>query len=1232
MEIHGRKLHLQIIMNKSCLSLSEFQTDQYIDIKERLVALQRHLSDPYSDCYIERLLDVVVACVAECTKTVQTETNSHMESFLQRFLDVARRLELYRRKSEDFSFISSLGHGAFGRVQLVREITTGRVCAMKILKKSRMLDQHADYWAEREIMSNGESPWIVQLYYAYQDLKHLYMVMEYVPGGNLVSWMDEVEFMSEAACRFYAAETILALIDLHAMGFIHRDLKPDNLLLDSGGHLKLADFGTAVRVNPETLLVHCDAAVGTPDYLSPEVLLSQGIGGGSYGFEVDWWALGVVIYEMLYGVTPFYSETLVNTYAHIMNHETYLKFPENVSVSDSCLDFMKNLLCDRSTRLGSQSRDLTEVYNHPWFSVDWIHSQQTDGNVDSMDASIADWTWTNIRACRAPFQPHLTSDTDTSHFQPETDEEDDEYENQNVQLKDENNNVKPKEVAKGDFPESSSSDHKYSARYSEHLLDTAGSQLAFAGFSFSSSHPYHLALLSGLNLPSSSKELINGNTDSLHVSNINTTDNHQQKSDNNDINNKSCESINQLVNNNKESNSSEAKMNHANYESQVARLQMQLEDALTLSDTHLSEVSSLTLQLEQTTIRCRELESKLSLQEINFKKTKEEMERQLENAHAEAAANCSRLEAEVIKWKSLAQSEEAARQSAETAGSMAVATATVQLARRAAEVADRLGRPGTRNSLSRVVSPGVTVLGNDSNSPFDSNIPSDHSDVDAPDNLNSLSLDNPNTATELLINRMEEMARRAHRAENTAQEAADQLEAEKHFKHIYKETCAEKTDQLNEKTRELGVLQELYAQKCKMIQRTNEKYEAALRALDEIQQKVGRYVEAAQSSKESAHAASQRAALASSEAAQLRVELERMTQAYKKEQVKFSATVNKLTEVLSGKNPDTLELMWLASFQQQQQEQDGGSRTVSPFFLGSNSARSKVASLKGLGQQKRLNLQLNQRSKENKRLLSEINRLNDELSTLRKEYENKLRLNESHTVSLESELASLKEQLHSVSIPKSSPSQQDIDDDSLGLRHYHQYHQLPQQQHNLHTNNNSQNNYYQNHQHAQQQLPNHSILLISKQVFNSDNYSNLSNNNNNINGKSNHITECDSAVRKSFVRPSSTIPSTAQSSVSHETNVKYPNVNTNTKLGATKNRASGGNSRNPTELMLPSAIDELIPVDFKFYGILEFGPKRGKRNKLHWESCFAQLTRTHLMLWIYRVTYASVYMNYTINI
>ncbi|VEL41326.1 unnamed protein product [Protopolystoma xenopodis] len=101
------------------------------------------------------------------------------------------------------------------------------------------------------------------------------MVMEYVPGGNLVGWMDEVEVLSEPAARFYAAEVTLALRALHGMGFIHRDLKPDNLLVDAHGHLKLADFGTCIAVDSKTRRVHCHTAVGTPDYISPEVLLSQ---------------------------------------------------------------------------------------------------------------------------------------------------------------------------------------------------------------------------------------------------------------------------------------------------------------------------------------------------------------------------------------------------------------------------------------------------------------------------------------------------------------------------------------------------------------------------------------------------------------------------------------------------------------------------------------------------------------------------------------------------------------------------------------------------------------------------------------------------------------------------------------------------------------------------------------------------------------------------------------------
>ncbi|VDL44958.1 unnamed protein product [Hymenolepis diminuta] len=187
-----------------------------------------------------------------------------------------------RRQRHDFTFLSSLGRGAYGRVDLVRENATGRICAMKTLDKSKMLSQQADFWAEREIMAQSASPWIVRLIYSFQDVRSLYMVMEYVPGGTLVCWMDEVELISETVCRFYAAEITQALSDLHDMGFIHRDIKPDNMLLDMSGHLKLADFGTCVRVDPHTHRVRCESAVGTPDYISPEVLYSQVCTGVSF--------------------------------------------------------------------------------------------------------------------------------------------------------------------------------------------------------------------------------------------------------------------------------------------------------------------------------------------------------------------------------------------------------------------------------------------------------------------------------------------------------------------------------------------------------------------------------------------------------------------------------------------------------------------------------------------------------------------------------------------------------------------------------------------------------------------------------------------------------------------------------------------------------------------------------------------------------------------------------------
>ncbi|KAM4625308.1 rho-associated protein kinase 2 isoform 2-T2 [Polymixia lowei] len=362
-------------------------------MENRLKKLEGMIRDPRSAINLESLLDSINALVLDLDYPALRK-NKNIETFLNRYERVIGHARDFQMKSEDFDRVKVIGRGAFGEVQLVRHKASQKVYAMKLLSKFEMIKRSdsAFFWEERDIMAFANSPWVVQLCCAFQDEHHLYMVMEYMPGGDLVNLTSTYD-VPEKWAKFYTAEVVMALDAIHSMGFIHRDVKPDNMLLDRHGHLKLADFGTCMKMD-STGMVHCDTAVGTPDYISPEVLKSQG-GDGYYGRECDWWSVGVFIFEMLVGDTPFYADSLVGTYSKIMDHKNSLNFPDDVEISRDAKNIICAFLTDREVRLGRNG--VEEIKRHPFFKND-------------------QWTFDTIRDTVAPVVPELSSDIDTSNF------------------------------------------------------------------------------------------------------------------------------------------------------------------------------------------------------------------------------------------------------------------------------------------------------------------------------------------------------------------------------------------------------------------------------------------------------------------------------------------------------------------------------------------------------------------------------------------------------------------------------------------------------------------------------------------------------------------------------------------------------------------------------------------------------------------------------------------------
>lgn len=262
---------------------------------------------------------------------------------------------------DDLILKETLGTGTFGRVRLCQHKTNQGFFAIKCLKKSEVLrmKQVEHILAESSILSSIRHPFIVNLLKSFQDDKKLYIILEYVIGGELFSHLRKAGKFPNDVAKFYSAEIVLAFEYLHSMDILYRDLKPENLLLDQGGHVKITDFGFAKRV-PERTFTLC----GTPEYLAPEIIQSKG-----HGKAVDWWALGILTYEMLVGYPPFFDESPFRIYEKIL--EGKVQFPKWVDARAK--DFIKSLLTtDHTKRLGTLKHGVADIKKHKWFyGVDW---------------------------------------------------------------------------------------------------------------------------------------------------------------------------------------------------------------------------------------------------------------------------------------------------------------------------------------------------------------------------------------------------------------------------------------------------------------------------------------------------------------------------------------------------------------------------------------------------------------------------------------------------------------------------------------------------------------------------------------------------------------------------------------------------------------------------------------------------------------------------------------------
>ncbi|KAK6839753.1 serine/threonine protein kinase- AGC family [Apiospora arundinis] len=338
-----------------------------------------------------------------------------------------------RLRQGDFQILTQVGQGGYGQVYLAQKKDTKEVCALKVMSKRLLfkLDEVRHVLTERDILTTAKSEWLVRLLYSFQDDKSIYLAMEYVPGGDFRTLLNNTGVLSNRHARFYIAEMFCSVDALHQLGYIHRDLKPENFLVDSTGHVKLTDFGLAAGMlapaKIESMRVKLEKAsatsvpfgkpmdqrtiaerrdgyrsmrekdvnyaksiVGSPDYMAPEVLR-----GEEYDYTVDYWSLGCMLFEALTGFPPFAGSTADETWRNLKHWKEVLKRPvwedPNYFLSNRTWNFITTCINSRSKRFSN----IKDICEHQYF-----------GEVD----------WETLRQTKAPFVPELDSETDAGYF------------------------------------------------------------------------------------------------------------------------------------------------------------------------------------------------------------------------------------------------------------------------------------------------------------------------------------------------------------------------------------------------------------------------------------------------------------------------------------------------------------------------------------------------------------------------------------------------------------------------------------------------------------------------------------------------------------------------------------------------------------------------------------------------------------------------------------------------